>query len=45
MAEAQAQPYQDDFLAVYLTMLTGTIVIPQGSVDVHQSSESSSGEK
>ena len=45
MAEARAQPYQDDFLAVYLTMISGTLVIPQGSVDVHQSSESSSGER
>ena len=45
MAEAQAQPYQDDFLAVYLTMISGTLVIPQGSVDVHESSESSSGER
>jgi hypothetical protein len=42
VSDRQPEPYQDDFTAVYLTMLTGTIVIPQGEIDVHQTSESSS---
>jgi hypothetical protein len=41
MSEAAAQPYEDDFTAVYLTAMTGQIVIPVGQVDLHDSSESS----
>jgi hypothetical protein len=37
MAEATAQPYQDDFTAVYLTMITGVVTTPQGEIDVHES--------
>lgn len=44
MAEATPEPYQDDFLAVYLTMISGTVVIPVGQVDLHESNGSGDGQ-
>ena len=41
MSDRQPEPYDSDFTAIYLTMISGTIVIPQGEVDVHQSTEES----
>ena len=40
---AQLQPYEDNYSSVLLTMLSGTIVIPQGEVDMHESVESGRG--
>jgi hypothetical protein len=40
MAESQPQPYEDNYTSILLTALTGTLVIPQGEIDVHESSAS-----
>ena len=41
MSEAQPRPNEDNYTSILLTMLTGTVVVPQGEVDVHESVESS----
>jgi hypothetical protein len=40
MAEAQPQPYEDNYTSILLTALTGSLVIPQGEIDVHESTSS-----
>jgi hypothetical protein len=39
MSEAAPQPYEDNYTSVLLTMLTGVVTVPQGEIDVHESSE------
>jgi hypothetical protein len=41
MSDRTPEPYDSGMTAIYLTMITGTVVIPQGEIDVHDSSESS----
>jgi hypothetical protein len=40
MSEAQPQPFEDNYTSILWTALTGTIVIPQGEIDVHESARS-----
>ena len=41
MAEAQAQPYENDPTSVILTMIFGQLVIPVQSVTLHEAERTS----